>query len=268
MSPDGGDARPGADEVPALGAAPTFKLGVFYGALAITALVSGLPGTGDLPFYLVLLLLFAGIPILGHQTIGLTPYRARAPRIRLYWTLGVLYPIVVLSLGALLLLRLKPAGLSEREETSVQRAALLTLFVDREHARQLVFWSDEAHRSPTLVLLGEIGLTLDAQQPDTAALAMPIPMHLESLATLELHFRTSPDGWETWFKRFPVSSGIIALTRPELLPVLADGIARASVVVARTCGEHCHSAWRVTLKRTTDGVWRTCSVEPLTLPRD
>jgi hypothetical protein len=210
VSPNGGDARPSAADVPALGAAPVFTLGVFSGALAI----------------------------------------------------------VVLALGALLLLRLRPEKLGARDQASVQRAALLTLFVHREHARQLVFWSDAAHTSPTLALLGDIGLSLDAQQPDTAALALPMPVHLESLATMEQHFRTSPDGWETWFTRFPASSGIIALTRPELLPVLADGIARARVVVARTCGEHCHSAWRVTLQRTTDGAWRTRSVEPLTLPRD
>ena len=178
---------------------------------------------------------------------------------------------VALLLGALVLGavgRRTPRTLSRREATAVQRAALLTLFVDREHARQLVFWSDPAHASPTVLLLRELGLTLEAQRPDTAALALPLSVHLESLATMEQHFRASPDGWETWFKRFPASSGIIALTRPELLPVVADGIARANVVLARTCGEHCHSAWRVTLQRTTDGAWRTRSVEPLTLPRD
>jgi len=201
-------------------------------------------------------------------SLRITPYRARAPRIRRYWTLGVLYPILVLLLGALLLLRLTPTSLSPRDEMSIQRAALLSLFVDREHARQLVFWNDAAHASPTVLLLREIGLPLDARQPDTAALALPLPMHLESLATIEQHFRASPDGWETWFRRFPASSGIIALTRPELLPVMADGIVRASVVVARTCGEHCHSAWRVTLHRTDNDTWRTRSVAALTLPRD
>lgn len=176
--------------------------------------------------------------------------------------------VVVVALGALLLLQLRPARLDARDQVSVQRAALLTLFVDREHARQLVFWSDAVHRSPTLRLLDDIGLTLVAQQPDTAALAMPMPVRLESLATMEQLFRASPDGWETWFTRFPASSGIIALTRPELLPVLADGITRAQVVVARSCGEHCHSAWRVTLLRTNGSAWRTQSVMPLPLPRD
>ncbi len=181
---------------------------------------------------------------------------------------GGRYLLVVLSLGALVLLRLTSTRLSAQDEASVQRAALLTLFREREHARQLVFWHDATHALPAWQLLREAGLLLDAPPPDTAALALPIPVHLESLATMEQQFRASPDGWETWFKRFPASSGIIALTRPALLPVSADGLPRASVVVARTCGEHCHSAWRVTLQRATDGQWRTRAVEPLTLPRD
>ena len=165
-------------------------------------------------------------------------------------------------------LRRTPRTLSEREAMAVQRAAVLTLFVEREHPRILVFWHDGAHPSPTLRLLRTAGVAVDAQQPDTAALALPLPVHVESLATMEQQFRASPDGWEAWFRRFPASSGIIALTRPVLLATSADGLVRASVVVARTCGEHCHSAWRVTLQRTVDGRWRTRSVEPLTLPRD
>ena len=180
------------------------------------------------------------------------------------------------GLGALLLgalvfaavMRRTPGTLSEREAMAVQRAAVLTLFVEREHARILVFWNDGAHPSPTLRLLQTAGVAVDAQQPDTAALALPLPVHVESLATMEQQFRASPDGWEAWFQRFPASSGIIALTRPVRLPVLADGIDHVAVVVARTCGEHCHSAWRLTLQRRLDGTWRTRSIEPLTLPRD
>lgn len=268
MTGDGGDARTGADEVPALGAAPALKLGVFYGAWALSVLVGMLPKTGDLPFYLVLLLLFAGIPILGHQTIGLTPYRGRSARIRVYWTLGVLYPVVVLALGASLLLQQRPSALSDRDRVAVQRAALLTLFVEREHAQQLVFWSDSANASPTATLLRDAGVSLVNDWPDTAALALPMPVHLESLATLEQHFREEPDGWEAWFTRFPASSGIVVLTRPTVLTPGADGVVRASIVVGRTCGEHCHSAWRLTLVRTSTAAWRTIRVEPLTLPRD
>ena len=97
---------------------------------------------------------------------------------------------------------------------------------------------------------------------------MPMPVHLETLATMEQQFRASPDGWEVWFRRFPASSGIIALTRPVRLAALTDGVERVAVVVARTCGEHCHSAWRITLQRATGGEWRPLAVQPLTLPRD
>ncbi len=179
--------------------------------------------------------------------------------------------LIVLALGGwllLLLLRRRTPALSERDQVSVQRAALLTLFVSREHAKQLVFWSDGANLSPTLQLLRESGVSVEAQQPDTAALALPMPVHLESLATLEQHFRAWPDGWEAWFTRFPASSGLVALTRPVALGANADGNERVAVVVARTCGEHCHSAWRVTLVRDAGRSWQTGTVEPLTLPRD
>lgn len=178
---------------------------------------------------------------------------------------------MVLALGALLLVRQRSDTLSDQDQVEIQRAALLTLFTTRERAKQLVFWNDAQHLSPTIALLGESGVRVEAQQPDTSALAMPLPVHVETLATMERLFRESPDAWETWFMRYPASSGIIALTRPVLLAALDggdDGAARAEVVVARTCGEHCHSAWRVTLQRTTNGAWRTRTVMPLPLPRD
>lgn len=128
----------------------------------------------------------------------------------------------------------------------MQRAALLTLFVSREHAKQIVFWSDGANLSP----------------------ALPMPVHPETLVTLEKLFRARPDGWESWFARFPASSGLVALTRPVVPGSNADGIGRVTVVGARTCGEHCHSAWRVTVVRDAGRSWRTRAVEPLTLSRD
>jgi hypothetical protein len=93
-----------AADIPALRAAPEIKLRVFYVGLLISALVCQLPHLGDTPYYLVLLLLFAGIPILGHQTIGLTPARTLTWAARRLWVLGVLYPLFVLALGATLLM--------------------------------------------------------------------------------------------------------------------------------------------------------------------
>ena len=176
--------------------------------------------------------------------------------------------VVVLALGVLLLLPRRSVALSGEDQVEIQRAALLALFVTREHAKQLVFWNDAMHLSPTLQLLGESGVRVVPQLPDTSALALPLPVHVETLATMEQQFRTSPDAWETWFTRYPSSSGIIALTRPVPLATQKDGDEHVAVVVARTCGEHCHSAWRVVLQRTPTGVWRTRSVRPLALPRD
>ncbi|WP_411281063.1 hypothetical protein [Gemmatimonas sp.] len=182
----------------------------------------------------------------------------------------LLVVLVVLALGGWLVRPrpLRPPALSDRDQLLVQRAALLTLFVSREHATQLVFWSDRANLSPTLQLLRESGVQIEAEQPDTAALAMPVPVHLESLATLEQHFRARPDGWESWFARFPGSSGLVALTRPVVLAAPADRLERVAVVVARTCGEHCHSAWRLILIRPTGHSWQVQAVKPLALPRD
>ena len=159
-------------------------------------------------------------------------------------------------------------SLSVRDQMAVQRSALIALFVDRERAQQLVFWGDTVNPSPTLSLLRESDASLIGQWPDTAALALPMPVHLESLATLEQYFRANPDGWEAWFRRFPGSSGVVVLTRAELLPDAPDGGERASLVVGRTCGEHCHSAWRVTLVHDSGTVWRIGTVAPLTLRRD
>ncbi|QJR37418.1 hypothetical protein HKW67_18830 [Gemmatimonas groenlandica] len=196
------------------------------------------------------------------------PAPGAAPALKL----RVLYPVLVLALGAALLLRLRPATFSAREQAAVQRAALLALFDAREHAKRLVFWSDTTHLSPTLQLLRDSGVPFEAQPPDTAALALPLPVHLESLATLEQQFRAEPDGWEAWFARYPASSGLVALTRPTLLAQSPDGTQRdalsVAVIVARTCGEHCHSAWRVTLIRDRRNVWQVRAIEPLTLPRD
>lgn len=176
---------------------------------------------------------------------------------------------MVLALGASLCVRLRPATLSDGEQASVHRAALMALFDAREHAKQLVFWSDTANLSPTLQLLRDAGVAFEALPPDTAALALPLPVHLESLATLEQQFHAEPDGWEAWFARYPASSGLVALTRPTVLAESPDGAERVAVIVGRTCGEHCHSAWRVTLHRATaTDAWHTLGIEPLALPRD
>ena len=87
-------------EVPALGASPALELRLFYGGLLLAAAVSLLSGAGEVALYLVTALLFGGSPVLGHQTIGLTPARGRSAAIRRPWLLGLMFPVLVLVLGA------------------------------------------------------------------------------------------------------------------------------------------------------------------------
>lgn len=150
----------------------------------------------------------------------------------------------------------------------MQRAALVTLFAERERAGQLLLWRDprpDALRdAPTLGLLAGAGAAdapLALAEPDVAALALPLPARTIAPAEVAAHFRVHPDGWEAWFRRFAGSGGVVELTVPRA--VAAD---TALVVVGRACGEHCRQAWRVTVAR--EGrAWRTASVEPLALPR-
>jgi hypothetical protein len=97
------------DEIPAAHAHPAVKLRLFYGALALDGLAM-LVTSSDLPLYLTLLLVFAGVPILGHQSIGLTPARHRSAAAMRWWRLGWAFPFVTIGLGiALVLARLDHA---------------------------------------------------------------------------------------------------------------------------------------------------------------
>ena len=72
-------------------------------------------------------------------------------------------------------------------------------------------------------------------------------------------FRAHPDGWKAFWARYPGSTGVI-----ELSPVrLTDD--SAALVVGRSCGEHCRTAWRVRLGRAGAG-WRVARVEFLPVP--
>lgn len=101
------ETDPGAmDDVPAAGALPALKLRLFYGALIVDGLVMLLVRS-DVPLYLTLLLVFAGVPILGHQSIGLTPARHRSAVAMRWWLLGWAFPLLTIALGiALMLARL------------------------------------------------------------------------------------------------------------------------------------------------------------------
>lgn len=90
-------------DVPAAGALPAVKLRLFYGALVIDGLVILLTSS-DAPLYLTLLLVFAGVPILGHQSIGLTPARHRSRDAMRWWWLGWAFPLAAIAVGVALVL--------------------------------------------------------------------------------------------------------------------------------------------------------------------
>jgi hypothetical protein len=180
------------------------------------------------------------------------------------------------TLGALALLAAGagggcgPAAAREPAATdrvAIVRAALTTLFLEREHAGQLVLWRGPRRDAPTLGMLPgatRAGDSLALLAPDAAALALPVPVRLVGLAEVEAHFAAHPDAWEAWFARFPGSAGIVEVTRPRAARASAD---TAWLVVARACGEHCRMAWRVTVARDAAGAWRTTAVRALALPR-
>ncbi len=175
----------------------------------------------------------------------------------------------LLLLGIRAARSLRDGDLSDAERAAIQRAALVTLFTQREQARQILLWSDRAHVAPTLQLLREThDDSVAASTPALATLSLPIHAETVTLADLEAHFANHPDAWEAWFAKYPASSGIVALTEPVPQPVNADGLTRVMLTVVRTCGEHCHSAWRLYLRRDATGSWRTLSVQPLALRPD
>lgn len=93
----------------ALGDAPSIdgariKLQVFYAGLLLTAAVSVM-SADDLPIYLVGVLIFAGTPVLGHQTVGLIPARLHSRPHRVLWRLGLVYPLLVLVLGVTMIVQ-------------------------------------------------------------------------------------------------------------------------------------------------------------------
>lgn len=90
------------DDAPAA-AAVALKLRLAYGGLAIAAIGALLPITGDAPLYGALLLFFAGIPLLGHQAIGLTPVRRGSRTLLGAWLLSALFPALVIAFGVGLL---------------------------------------------------------------------------------------------------------------------------------------------------------------------
>ncbi len=172
-----------------------------------------------------------------------------------------------------------PARYSRAESTRIARAALAALFVDREQTRSVLLWTGSLADAPTfgqprlrVAIAGgrsatRTGSTQGAADMrladlDTAGLRLPVPVIPVDPALLDAHFAAHPAGWDVWFRRFPGGSGIVEVSAPVRRPG-----AGVTLFVARACGEHCHSAWRLVLSTAPDGRWRVDSVIPLPLPR-
>ena len=151
--------------------------------------------------------------------------------------------------------------LTATDAAAVQRAALTTLFLEREHAARLVLWRGPLADAPTLGGRARAD-TLPAGDVAPGALALPIPVDTVGVRAVAAHFRAHPEAWRAWFDRWPGSPGLVELTAPR---AIAGDATRAELLVGRSCGEHCRMAWRVRVRR--DGAaWRTESVASVTVP--
>ncbi len=149
----------------------------------------------------------------------------------------------------------------------VQRAALTALFIQREHAQQLTLWRGKRENAPTLGALADNAAFADAVPlllPDTARLQLPIAVHTVDLATLEEFFQSHPTGWDAWYAHYQGSNGLIELTAPTLSN---DFHHQSTLLIARTCGDHCRSVWRLTAQRARDGGWHITKIATLPLPK-
>jgi hypothetical protein len=122
----------------------------------------------------------------------------------------------------------------------------------------LVVWAD---RDPGPVFAELVATTPDAvparDAPPTRVGTVPVvAVRGRDLDTL---FRAHPDGWKAFWARYPGATGVI-----ELSPVRLTGDS-AALVVGRSCGEHCRTAWRVRLGRS-GAEWRVARVEFLRVP--
>jgi len=146
---------------------------------------------------------------------------------------------------------------------AVQRAALDSLFMGREHHERLVLWSTDAGDGPVLETLGPaLVRSRTPRTIDVGRLRARLPARVVTEAQIAELFRRHPDAWAAFFRENPGAAGLV-----ELAPVrrAADG-RTAQTYVARSCGEHCRSAWDVTARRDTTGAWRITDIRVVRLP--
>ncbi len=144
------------------------------------------------------------------------------------------------------------AALSDADMSAIQRVALHELFSEREHARVLVVWSDSSDAGPVLA-------SLDETPASTVAASSALPQVRVSRDDVHALFRDHPDGWAALFERHPGAAGLVEVGRVQ---PGADP-RTATLVIGRSCGEHCRMAWRVAARRDASPEWRVPAVERL-----
>ncbi|MEO7964864.1 MAG: hypothetical protein ABIT38_13255 [Gemmatimonadaceae bacterium] len=161
-----------------------------------------------------------------------------------------------------------PRALSPADLAAAERAAIVQLFLSYERPQQLVFWDGAPRDSP---IFGEIALgdSLNPRGVSPESLLLPIPVSVVHREELERLFHENADAWEAWYRLHPASGGVVEVTAPRLAPPSSARIttsSSASVVIGRLCGEHCRSAWNVTVEKK-HGEWIVKGVRPVALPK-
>jgi hypothetical protein len=147
-------------------------------------------------------------------------------------------------------------------DAAVQAAALRAIFVERgESNARLVVWDDGAHAGPVLAALGE-PLVAPLAPALFAEGAVGVSVERVRRRTLDSLFDAHPDGWAAFFRAHRGAYGVVEVATPRY----AGDRRTATVVVGRSCGEHCRQAWRVHLRRDDVGAWRQTAVDFLRVP--
>ncbi len=159
-----------------------------------------------------------------------------------------------------------PKPLTPADIAAIQHAALTTVFIEREDAKQLVLLVQAGLDDPTLARQGpqpELS-ALPIVTPDTAALALGIPVTILTQADVEAHFKANADAWPAWYARYPGAPGLATITNVH---VETQSPNAAWLIISRSCGEHCQAAWRVTVERGAKGGWHTVNAIALAMPK-
>jgi hypothetical protein len=140
---------------------------------------------------------------------------------------------------------------SDRVAVEVEAVALRALFLQREQGSGLTLYVGPAAQALALRDTLPEGFMLSA----VPAAALELPVTAVTPTLLARHFREHPDAWRAWYARYPGTAGIVERTAPV---VRGDS---ATMIIARTCGEHCQQAWIVGLVRDAERRWRVGTLE-------